>query len=99
MPIPGTPRQSTTAPTSTRPSATATSASTARSRTRSRQERPRPSGLASSTKPQALLHPLSREPGENTMTKKAATFYHAGCDVCLDAEQELAAALDPSRYE
>lgn len=27
-----------------------------------------------------------------------ATFYHAGCTVCVDAEQALAAAIDPSRY-
>ncbi|MCT8331652.1 hypothetical protein [Albidovulum sediminis] len=27
-----------------------------------------------------------------------ATFYHAGCSVCLDAERHLATALDPSRF-
>lgn len=27
-----------------------------------------------------------------------ATFYHAGCSVCVDAEQNLAYALDPARY-
>ena len=31
------------------------------------------------------------------MTEKA-TFYHAGCGVCVDAEQALAAAIDPGRY-
>jgi glutaredoxin len=31
------------------------------------------------------------------MTK--AIFYHAGCPVCIAAEQQVAAALDPSRYE
>ena len=31
--------------------------------------------------------------------KNRATFYHAGCPVCLDAERNLANALDPSRYE
>lgn len=30
------------------------------------------------------------------MTK--AIFYHAGCSVCVDAEQALARALDPSRF-
>lgn len=30
------------------------------------------------------------------MTK--ATFYHAGCSVCADAEQQLAHALDPARF-
>lgn len=28
-----------------------------------------------------------------------ATFYHAGCSVCMDAEQRLAHALNPSDYE
>lgn len=27
-----------------------------------------------------------------------ATFYHAGCTVCVDAEQTLAYALDPARF-
>ncbi len=27
-----------------------------------------------------------------------AKFYHAGCPVCVAAEQQLAAALDPDRY-
>lgn len=30
--------------------------------------------------------------------KVKATFYHAGCPVCLDAERQLAHALDPARY-
>ena len=32
------------------------------------------------------------------MTQKAI-FYHAGCAVCVTAEQALAGALDPSRYD
>ncbi len=28
-----------------------------------------------------------------------AVFYHAGCPVCLAAEQQFVAALDPQRYE
>jgi glutaredoxin len=28
-----------------------------------------------------------------------AVFYHAGCSVCVSAEQGLAAALDPARYD
>jgi hypothetical protein len=32
------------------------------------------------------------------MTQKA-TFYHAGCAVCVDAERQIAQALDPLRYE
>lgn len=31
--------------------------------------------------------------------KSRAVFYHAGCPVCVAAEQGLASALDPSRYE
>ena len=30
--------------------------------------------------------------------KVKATFYHAGCPVCVQAEQQVAAAMDPSRY-
>ncbi|MBZ7921471.1 thioredoxin family protein [Ensifer adhaerens] len=28
-----------------------------------------------------------------------AVFYHAGCAVCVDAEQRLAGAVDKSRYD
>ena len=28
-----------------------------------------------------------------------ATFYHAGCPVCVSAEQSVAQALDPERFE
>ena len=31
--------------------------------------------------------------------KTKATFYHAGCPVCVAAEQNVAAALDSSRYD
>ena len=31
--------------------------------------------------------------------KNKAVFYHAGCPVCVAAEQNVAAALDPSRFE
>lgn len=31
------------------------------------------------------------------MTK--AIFYHAGCSVCVSAEQGLSGALDPARYD
>lgn len=27
-----------------------------------------------------------------------ATFYHAGCPVCVEAENQIAAALDRTRY-
>jgi len=32
------------------------------------------------------------------MTTKA-TFFHAGCPVCVEAEQSVAAALDPTRFD
>lgn len=31
--------------------------------------------------------------------KTKAVFYHAGCPVCVEAEQQLAASLDPSKIE
>lgn len=31
--------------------------------------------------------------------KSKAIFYHAGCPVCVAAEQSIAQALDPNRYE
>lgn len=30
---------------------------------------------------------------------KKAKFYHAGCPVCVEAEQQLAHALDPNSYQ
>lgn len=32
------------------------------------------------------------------MTKTQATFYHAGCPVCVSAEQSVADALDPQQF-
>ena len=31
--------------------------------------------------------------------KSKAIFYHAGCPVCLAAEENVARALDPNRYD
>ncbi len=31
--------------------------------------------------------------------KKKAVFYHAGCPVCVSAEQTVVGALDSSRYD
>lgn len=31
--------------------------------------------------------------------KSKAVFYHAGCPVCVEAEQNVAAAMDPSKYD
>lgn len=31
--------------------------------------------------------------------KARATFYHAGCPVCVSAEQQLAGAIDPARFD
>lgn len=32
-------------------------------------------------------------------TVKTATFYHAGCPVCVQAERTIAESLDPARYK
>lgn len=31
--------------------------------------------------------------------KTKAVFYHAGCPVCIDAEKNLAYAIDPQRFD
>lgn len=31
--------------------------------------------------------------------KTTAKFYHAGCPVCVSAEQQVARALDPARFD
>jgi len=31
--------------------------------------------------------------------KESAIFYHAGCPVCVAAEQQLADAIDPARFD
>lgn len=31
--------------------------------------------------------------------KAKAIFYHAGCPVCVTAEQQLAGALDPAKFD
>lgn len=31
--------------------------------------------------------------------KTQAVFYHAGCPVCVSAEETIARGLDPARYE
>ncbi|GAB7126504.1 thioredoxin family protein [Silvimonas sp. JCM 19000] len=28
-----------------------------------------------------------------------AVFFHAGCPVCIEAEQQVASALDPARFD
>ena len=33
------------------------------------------------------------------MSKSKAVFYHAGCPVCVQAEDKVAHALDPQRYD
>lgn len=30
---------------------------------------------------------------------KSATFYHAGCPVCVQAEHTVAASLDPAKFQ
>ncbi|HCK85128.1 MAG TPA: thioredoxin family protein [Hyphomonadaceae bacterium] len=31
--------------------------------------------------------------------RKKVVFYHAGCKVCVSAEQQLAVALDPAKFD
>lgn len=31
--------------------------------------------------------------------KSKAVFYHAGCPVCIEAEQNVAMAIDPAKFE
>ncbi len=31
--------------------------------------------------------------------KTKVTFYHAGCPICLAAEHNIAAGLDPTRFD
>jgi len=33
------------------------------------------------------------------MSKSKVTFYHAGCPVCVAAEQQVVQALDPTRFD
>jgi glutaredoxin len=40
--------------------------------------------------------PETKTKRKNMSTK--ATFYHAGCPVCVAAEQNVANALDPAKY-
>jgi glutaredoxin len=41
---------------------------------------------------------MRRKVRENPMKSKAV-FYHAGCPVCVAAEQSVAAALDRQRFD
>jgi glutaredoxin len=36
---------------------------------------------------------------QKTKMKTKAIFYHAGCPVCVAAERNVAAALDPARFD
>ncbi len=36
---------------------------------------------------------------EQHTEKQHAVFYHAGCAVCVDAEQQITHSLDPSRFD
>ncbi|MDA1280802.1 MAG: thioredoxin family protein [Chloroflexi bacterium] len=33
------------------------------------------------------------------MNRSKAVFYHAGCPVCVEAEQKVAQAVDPLKYD
>lgn len=51
--------------------------------------------------PVTILCPLSPSAGivHRAAMKTKAIFYHAGCPVCVAAEQNVAHALDPARYQ
>lgn len=51
--------------------------------------------IGSSLTPTVGMNPLS-QPTKNTMS--TAKFYHAGCPVCVEAEQKVATAIDPAKY-
>jgi glutaredoxin len=40
-----------------------------------------------------------RSYAKETPMKSKAIFYHAGCPVCVSAEQNIARSLDPARYD
>lgn len=44
------------------------------------------------------MRPSSQPLCKGVYMSKKAVFYHAGCPVCVDAEQNVANALDRSRY-
>lgn len=46
-----------------------------------------------------LLVRAAQSRAEWRIMKSRATFYHAGCPVCVEAERNVANALDPSRYD
>jgi len=35
---------------------------------------------------------------ERNMTMSKAVFYHAGCPVCVAAEQQVVQSIDPAKY-
>lgn len=46
-----------------------------------------------------MLASLTKTNLGETIMKTKAIFYHAGCPVCVAAEQNVASALDPSKYD
>lgn len=44
-----------------------------------------------------FVHP--QEESEHSIMTQKAIFYHAGCPVCVSAEQGLAHALNPAAYD
>jgi glutaredoxin len=45
------------------------------------------------------IKPKRKPNNTSIIMKTKAVFYHAGCPVCVAAEQNVAAALDPARFE
>jgi glutaredoxin len=42
---------------------------------------------------------MTSQQTERNSMKTKAVFYHAGCPVCVAAEQNLTTALDPNRFD
>lgn len=50
----------------------------------------------------AARHETGREPktgNQYNIMKAKAVFYHAGCPVCVEAEQSVAQSIDPARFD
>lgn len=43
--------------------------------------------------------PFMQEETRRRMNMKTATFYHAGCPVCVQAEETIASALDKNEFD
>ena len=59
----------------------------------------RASGDVEARRAAQRAHATSPSPNLVNPMKQKATFFHAGCPVCVSAEQAVVHALDTARYE